>query len=118
MRSEKDQFHEQVVTIKNDIQVGDLAPDGGQYRPHIVWFEEDVPMLEEAIEIVEKADIFVIIGTSLQVYPAAGLINYAPRNIQRFIIDKNIPAIAAELRVQPIQAVASEGVAKLIELIT
>ena len=118
MRSEKDQFHEQVVTIKNDIQVGDLAPDGGQYRPHIVWFEEDVPMLEEAIDTVEEADIFVIIGTSLQVYPAAGLINYAPRNCQRFIIDTNIPSISAELRVQPIQAVASEGVAKLIELIT
>jgi NAD-dependent deacetylase len=66
-----------VYDIRGDIKIGDLAPDGGQLRPHIVWFEESVPMIEPAAEISSLADIFVVIGTSLVVYPAAGLLNYA-----------------------------------------
>ena len=62
--------------IKNEIKVGDLAEDGSQLRPHIVWFGEAVPMMEKAIEIVNDSDILVIIGTSLQVYPAASLLQY------------------------------------------
>ena len=77
--------------IHQDINVGDLAPDGGQFRPHIVWFEEPVPLIEIAAQIASTADIFVLIGTSLQVYPAAGLIHYLPKDIPVFIIDKNIP---------------------------
>ena len=70
-----------------DIKLGDKASDGFQLRPHIVWFGEAVPMLEKAISIVRKADIFVIIGSSLNVYPAAGLINYVSAGIPIYIID-------------------------------
>lgn len=70
-----------------DIVLGDLAPDGTQLRPHVVWFGEAVPAIEEAIPIISAADILVIVGTSLQVYPAAGLINYAPENCVVYCID-------------------------------
>src|ERR1043165_164353 len=66
-----------ISEIRGDILLGDCAPDGCQYRPHIVWFEEAVPKIEEAIPIVHNADIFAVVGTSLAVYPAAGLVNYA-----------------------------------------
>jgi NAD-dependent deacetylase len=90
MRSVADE--KTIYDIHADIQVGDLAPDGFQLRPHIVWFEEPVPMIELSLSIVMAAEIFVVIGTSLQVYPAAGLMNYAPPYSQKFIIDKKITA--------------------------
>ena len=65
-----------IYEIRKDILLGDVADDGAQLRPHIVWFEEPVPMIEHAAAIAEEADIFVVIGTSLVVYPAAGLIHY------------------------------------------
>lgn len=71
------------------LNLGDKCELGSQLRPHIVWFGEDVPMLEKAAAIIEEADIFVVVGTSLQVYPAAGLIQYAFRAKQKFIIDPN-----------------------------
>ncbi len=117
MRSVLDIYHASIFDIKEDINLGDLAPDGGQLRPHIVWFEEDVPMLQNAIELVEQADIFVIIGTSLQVYPAAGLVNYVPKNVAQYIIDKKIPSLPAHSKIISIEAVASEGVAILQKLI-
>jgi NAD-dependent deacetylase len=117
MRSVLDHQQSTVVEIRGDIQIGDLAPDGGQYRPHIVWFEEDVPMIQKATVIVEEADIFVVIGTSLAVYPAAGLINYAPKTIPKFIIDKNIPNTQALLNLTAIEAPASIGLEKLQELL-
>ena len=117
MRSVLDVKHEAVLPIKGDIQIGDLAPDGGQYRPHIVWFEEDVPMIQKAASIVEAADIFVVIGTSLAVYPAAGLVNYAPSTIPKFIIDKNIPFTQSVLNLTSIEATASIGVEKLQKLL-
>jgi NAD-dependent deacetylase len=72
-----------------ELRTGDLCTKGSQLRPHIVWFGESVPAIEEAISIVQDADIFVIIGTSLNVYPAAGLIDYAPRDIPIYLIDPN-----------------------------
>ncbi|HTL10027.1 MAG TPA: Sir2 family NAD-dependent protein deacetylase, partial [Chitinophagaceae bacterium] len=90
MRSERDASL--LADIRDDIRLGDTAADGAQWRPHIVWFEEPVPMIEVAIPLVMAADIFVVIGTSLAVYPAAGLLHYAPPMIPKFIIDKNIPA--------------------------
>ena len=71
----------------SDVHVGDLCPKGGQLRPDVVWFGEAVPAMDEAIEITTRADIFVVIGTSLNVYPAAGLINYAPAKAKIFLID-------------------------------
>ncbi len=85
MRSEKDEniFYD----IKGDILYGDLAPDGAQLRPHVVWFNEQVPMIIEAKRIMSKAEIFILAGTSLQVYPASGLIDYIPADIPKYIID-------------------------------
>jgi NAD-dependent deacetylase len=108
-----------IYEIRGDIQFGDMAPDGGQLRPHIVWFEEQVPMIEIAADIASTADIFVVIGTSLAVYPAAGLLRYAPAGIPKFIIDKNIPVTGSIRNLTAIEAPASEGVqllkSKLIE---
>src|ERR1700680_3114109 len=89
MRSELDESL--VYPIRDDMQPGDKGTDGGQLRPHIVWFEEPVPLIAEAGKLVRAADIFVIIGTSLAVYPAAGLIDFADPRIPKFIMDKNIP---------------------------
>ena len=77
----------------NPIRPGEKAEDGSRLRPFIVWFGEAVPMIEKAAEIVSKADIIIIIGTSMQVYPAAGLIHYARRGVPIFLIDPNdVPA--------------------------
>jgi len=72
-----------------ELKTGDACAKGSQLRPHIVWFGESVPAIEDAISIVQNADIFVIIGTSLNVYPAAGLIDYAPRDVPIYLIDPN-----------------------------
>jgi len=76
-----------VLDWKKDLILGELCKKGHQLRPHIVWFGEQVPMLTKAMEIVQKADIFVVIGTSMQVYPAASLINYVPSGNPIFFID-------------------------------
>jgi len=114
MRSERD--HGLVYEIRGDIKIGDKAEDGQQLRPHIVWFEEPVPMIEEAIPVVRNADIFVVVGTSLVVYPAAGLVNYARWNIPKYIIDKRIP-YTPELTITAIEKPATEGVPLLISLL-
>jgi NAD-dependent deacetylase len=111
MRSEHDE--ELIYEIRNDIKFGDVAEDGRQLRPNIVWFEEPVPMIEHAIDIVSDADIFVVVGTSLVVYPAAGLINYAPAAIPKFIIDKRIPYNLSLHNITAIEKTASEGVEEL-----
>lgn len=76
------------------IEIGDLAEDGGQLRPHIVWFGEMVPMIEPAADLCLNADIFVVIGTSMQVYPAAGLIGYVSDDAPKYIIDPDMPAVS------------------------
>ena len=76
-----------VFEWKKDILLGDLADDGAQLRPHIVWFGEAVPMLEPAIEITAQADILIIIGTSMQVYPAASLVHYVKPHVPIYFID-------------------------------
>jgi NAD-dependent deacetylase len=115
MRSERS--HEPVYEIKGDINIGDVAEDGGQLRPHIVWFEEPVPKIEEAIPVVRNADIFIVVGTSLVVYPAAGLVNYAPWNIPKYIIDKRIPYTSELTNITAIEKPATEGVEELITLL-
>lgn len=74
---------------EKDLQIGDIAEDGHQLRPDIVWFGEDVPMIESAIEVIAEADVLIVIGTSLQVYPAAGLLHYAHKAKLKYIIDPN-----------------------------
>ena len=107
-----------VYTWKKDIVLGDLAEDGAQLRPHIVWFGEQVPMLEKAIEITETADILVIIGTSMQVYPAASLVNYAAINTPIYFIDPN-PSVNKNAfnNLTIIKDIASSGTDKLIDLL-
>lgn len=113
MRSERD--HTLIKEIRTDILLGDCAEDGCQYRPAIVWFGEAVPMIEDAIPVVHKADIFVVVGTSLVVYPAAGLVNYAPRHIPKYIIDKRIPYTSSIQNLTTIEKPATEGVMELLE---
>lgn len=114
MRSEQNESL--IYPIHNDIKLGDTAEDGHQLRPFIVWFEEPVPKISEAIEITRSADIFVVIGTSLVVYPAAGLLDYVHRSIPKYIIDKQIPAVDTAF-ITPIQATASEGVKTLQQVL-
>lgn len=96
------------------IQLGDFCPEGHQLRPNIVWFGEEVPMLNKAAEICETADVFVIIGTSLQVYPAAGLIYNVPKNTPVFIIDPKVDEIEVPKHYTCIQESAVKGV-KILE---
>lgn len=97
------------------LEEGDLCEKGSQLRPHIVWFGEAVPAIEEAAKEVSTADILVIIGTSMNVYPAAGLINYAPPTAPIYIIDPNEVAIADHPRIRVIRKNASEGVQIMME---
>lgn len=91
-----------------DIHLGDLAPNGAQLRPHIVWFGEAVPKIDSAIDAVEAADILLIVGTSLQVYPAAGLYRYARMSVPIYIIDpKDVPI--RDGRITHIKEVATKG---------
>lgn len=111
MRSE---LNEQLVyPITEDIHIGDLAQDGGQLRPHIVWFGEAVPMIEQAIHIMQQADVFALIGTSLAVYPAAGLVDYLPDSISKYVVDKSIPPVGRYKNIIPIEKPATLGVADL-----
>jgi NAD-dependent deacetylase len=115
MRSEANE--NLVEEIRDDIKIGDHASDGFQYRPNIVWFEEPVPMIEFANHLTRQADIFIIVGTSLQVYPAAGLIDYVPAAAQMFIIDKKMPTFNNNLNMVTIEMPASEGCAELLKLL-
>jgi len=108
--------HSLILDWQNDLLLGDLDPNGHQLRPHIVWFGEAVPALEEAIEITETADFFAVVGTSLQVYPAAGLISYTLAHIPVYYIDPNpAPIYSIPNPVEIIAEPASTGVAKLRE---
>ena len=116
--NEMDGFSEETVfDIGHDsIALGDLAPNGAQLRPHIVWFGEAVPKIESAIDAVEAADILLIVGTSLQVYPAAGLYAYAKAGIPIYIIDpKDVPV--RDGRIHHIQDVATKGMEEFKNLI-
>ena len=111
MRSEINE--DLVYPIYEEINIGDKAEDGAQLRPHIVWFEEPVPMMEVAMEVVKSADLFLIVGTSLVVYPAAGLVNYAPWPIPKFIVDRKIPYTSSLHNLTTIEKGAGEGMQEL-----
>ena len=115
MRSEKDE--NTYYDINGDINFGDLAPDGGQLRPHVVWFNEQVPMIIEAKMIMSRADIFILAGTSLQVYPASGLIDYLPDDIPKYIIDKKPPHVPHYHNFHVIAKSATEGMAELLQIL-
>lgn len=100
----------------DDIHIGDLAPDGAQLRPHIVWFGEAVPKITAAIDAVEEADILLIVGTSLQVYPAAGLYRYAGNDTPIYIIDPKEVAVH-DRRMVHIREVATKGMETFIGML-
>lgn len=107
-----------IIRRNTDIQLGDKASDGGQLRPHIVWFGEAVPMLEPAAKLAEKAEIFLVVGTSLQVYPAASLMLYSDPDIPYYYIDPH-PQVNWELGQMPnlnvIAEKASIGLRRVVE---
>ena len=98
-----------------EISIGDQAADGSQLRPYIVFFGEAVPMIECAVDALAGVDAFVIIGTSLNVYPAAGLLDYVPRSVPVFLIDPDSVTKRIDRQVTHIQKGASEGVKIFID---
>lgn len=105
-----------VIPWEGDLNLGDLNFEGIQLRPHIVWFGEMVPEMNKAIAITEKADIFLVIGTSMQVYPAAGLIHYIPEDCEVFVIDPNLENSYTKDS-HCFKMTASEGMKKLSEIL-
>ena len=105
-----------IYDCKTDIKIGDVDNNGVQLRPHIVWFGEDVPLIDEAIDICQTAHFLLIVGTSLQVYPAAGLMNFVPKFTPKYYIDKN-PTETNDISVITITEPATVGVKKAIDMI-
>ena len=103
-----------ILEWKDDLNIGDCCDNNHQLRPHIVWFGEMVPMIEVASEIIEDADAIIIVGTSMQVYPAAGLIQYAKADAQVYFIDPK-PSINPTQRITVHAEKASTGVPKVVE---
>ena len=103
-----------VLEWKRDLSLGDTDGNGHQLRPHIVWFGEDVPMIVPAITICEKADILLIIGTSMQVYPAASLMHYVDENVPVYFVDPK-PNISNSKRLKVFAKPATDGVLEVVE---
>lgn len=106
----------EIYDWKKDLNLGDVNTNNHQLRPHIVWFGEAVPKMEEAVLLVNNADALIIVGTSMQVYPAAGLIEYAKNDIPIYFVDPN-PAIDSNKRITVLAEKASTGIPKVIDLI-
>ncbi|WP_194768063.1 SIR2 family NAD-dependent protein deacylase [Tamlana sp. I1] len=117
LRKVKSTFDENdIIPWENDILLGDLCKKGHQLRPHIVWFGEAVPMMDKAIDICETADILMIIGTSMQVYPAAGLKDYVPENTPTYFIDPK-PNISSRKNLIVMAETATVGVKKVMAIL-
>lgn len=105
------------VEVFDDMPFGAKAPDGGFWRPHIVWFEEPVPTIGAAAAIMQTADLFVLVGTSLVVYPAAGLVDYVPASVPKYIVDKNLPIVRQYRNIIPIEKPATQGMEELKQML-
>ena len=108
---------DRIYPIEGDITLEDRDPFGDPLRPHIVWFGEAVPAIEEAAALAEQADAFVIIGTSLQVYPAAGLAHYVPTGTPIIVVDRKLPRLDFSGNLHAIEAPATEGTRQLNDLL-
>jgi NAD-dependent deacetylase len=97
-----------------DIELGDLCELGSQLRPHIVWFGEMVPAMDEAVELVAEADVLIVVGTSLQVYPAAGLVFEAPRRARRILVNPDVPERVAVAAFEAVVKPATVGVPEVV----
>ncbi len=112
--SRSTKYESLVYPIKGwELKWGDTCEKGSQLRPNIVWFGEQVPLMEVAAELAAKADLFIVVGTSMAVYPAAGLINYVPKKVNKFIVDPNIPPLSSISNVEFITDMASIGMEKV-----
>lgn len=111
MRSSIDPTY--IQPIEGNIQLGDVCPKGGQMRPHIVWFGEEVPEMERAVAVVRQAEVLIIVGTSMQVYPAAGLVNYLKRGTPIYFIDPK-PAIPNRPNLTVLAQPATEGLPNVV----
>lgn len=100
-----------------ELNIGDKCEKGSQLRPHIVWFGEMVPMMEVAIREAQKADIFLVVGTSLAVYPAAGLIHHTQTNVPKYIIDPNMPDIPQESNLFLFEEKGGTGVPRVADIL-
>lgn len=98
-----------------ELRMGEVCELGSPLRAHVVWFGEDVPMIEKAARICAGAELFILSGTSLAVYPAAGLIHYVRAGVKKYIVDPNIPAVSRLTNVVEIQAKATDGIPELVE---
>ena len=107
-----------VYPIIGDINLGDTAEDGSQLRPAIVWFEEAVTMIEEAIPVMRSADVFVLVGSSLVVYPAAGLVDFVRPEVKKYVLDRRMPPVNLYSNVIAIEKAATEGMGELVGLLT
>ena len=116
VRSSKSTAHVEDIVYR-EIHPGDLCADGSQLRPHIVWFGEAVPLIEEAERLVSEADIFAVIGTSLNVYPAADLVTSLPQEARAFLIDPNAVARKLPEQFTVIKENATVGVERMIQLL-
>jgi len=98
-----------------ELKMGEVCELGSPLRAHVVWFGEDVPMIEEAAKICADAELFILTGTSLAVYPAAGLVHYVRTGVKKYIVDPNIPAVRRLTNVVEIQVKATIGIPELVE---
>ncbi len=118
LRSVRSQYNEELTYYwEDDLKLGDVAEDGEQLRPDIVWFTEEVPLMSEAILEVSNADVVLIIGTSLQVYPAAGLYQYAPKNAKIYYLDPNAGKTILPSNIHCISDTAVNGMRELLSVL-
>lgn len=116
LRKVRSSVHEKLVyDWDKDVNWGDTCERGAQLRPHIVWFGEAVPMMDRAIELASQADIFLVVGTSMQVYPAAGLIDFVPVHGQKYYIDLHPAKIHGQSNLKIVAAPASVGVRQVVD---
>lgn len=109
---------ELIYDIKSGrIELGEKCTRGSQLRPHIVWFGEEVPNMVKAYELTSGADVFIVIGTSLNVYPAAGLLDYAPAEIPKYLIDPVVDGVDRAKNLQVIKEKAGKGVPELVKVL-
>ncbi|RYE16305.1 MAG: NAD-dependent deacylase, partial [Sphingobacteriaceae bacterium] len=100
-----------------EIKMGEVCELGSQLRAHVVWFGEDVPMIEKAAAICAEAAIFMLVGTSLVVYPAAGLLDFVPDEVMKYLVDPKIPAISSVKNSIKVEEKATIGVAKVVKML-
>lgn len=116
LKARSTQNEDLVLDWREDLDIGDLCENNHQLRPHIVWFGEAVPMISIAMEVVQQADVLIIVGTSMQVYPAAGLLEFAQPDTPIYFVDPN-PSISGTKNIQVFAENASTGVPKVVSLL-